>query len=1274
VQDAGTVGSYVAPYVLRGLAKRGVPDLPALRRLHGAVVVADISGFTATCERLAQRGPDGVDVLSRALNRYFARLIDVIDRYGGEVVNFAGDALIALWEVDQGDLAAATDRAMACAAELAASPPTGRIPLTARFGVGAGDLCGVELGGTRGRRHCVLSGAALLGASSASRSAGAGHVVLDAGATRPVTGSGSSLETPDRPAAVAVDMLRDYLPAAVLARVARGQRSWLAELRTVTAIFVHIPGFDVVTDLARAHEVVRLSQEHLGRWDIDLLDVSVDDHGTCLVAVTGLPPFAHGDDAARAVDATRALAEAVAGSTDRPVIGIATGRAFCGPVGNDSRATYTVIGDVMNTAARMMQHGVTSGAALLCDAATERAARHRHQFGTSHRLRVKGKRDVLLAYEPDRPHLVPTGRLGHPIVGREQACAALAAALGKSLAGTTRVVLIEGEPGIGKSRLLAELPSIASAAGARPLAGTADHLERSVPYRAWLPIIAALADTAVPADLAPLLNGVLGRDRPETPRTAALRGEQRTEMLRQLLVGMVCTAAARRPLVVALDDAHWLDSASWALTLAVSRMRLPLLVVVAGRLVDQEPVELTALRAAAGTELIKLGPLARPDLVALVSGRLGAPDVPAGLVSSIAERSGGNPLLVEELLFSLREAGVLVVEPGGRVAVEPRALVDLPVPDTVEGVLGSRMNGLSPDADLAIKVASALGQTFDRDTLAAVHPVRTDVDTALGALVRRELIVAAGPGRFVFRHALTRDVAYHRMLTRQRRGLHRRIAGWLETLSANGRVTDHALLGHHWDRAGVRDRASGHLRLASITAVNEGMGTEAVDLGLRAAELLDVPLRQDRDGLTAAIHAARAAVRTAAGTDLVGRLETLPASANQRMTTAIGLLLAIEPAVFMNQQIDLFNLIGLRAMVLTLRYGADEYTPGVIAIYAMLDRGEATRRAETFALTKLARRLAVRTSSPLVAYAGFVHSWFVQHWLRPIGENLHSMSWDARAGFDRGDVMLGCFNTAGYVVLLARAGGSVRTVLAAARRAAALIDGRVTAAAFHCKLEIQVAQALAGRTTQPWSLTDLPGCSVSDVDVDEQRDIAAISGTDLFNQIAYYWSAKARLHVYYRRFDDAVDCAQRAEPLLPSFAGQAEEAELTLWFALGLLGRDQEGDRAKAGALLARLRSWTRDAPDLLGHKALLVEGQLAAVTGETLRARRLWATAAESASRAGYRQHAAFAWELAGRDLSAGTERARALHCLNQAATGYRTLGAYAKVIDVQRAMDELR
>ncbi|MBM7774724.1 class 3 adenylate cyclase/tetratricopeptide (TPR) repeat protein [Actinokineospora baliensis] len=1241
------------PYVLRRLSGSGLPDLPAARRLRGAVMVADVSGFTALCERLAARGPDGVDVLSRALNRYYARLIDVIGRHGGEVVNFAGDALVALWESGAGDLAAAAHNAKACAAELAAGKPTGRIRLVTRFGIGAGELCGVELGGVGGRRHCVLDGAALAAASVAGRLAGVGRVGL----------APELAELPDRPAVLPgavvpaelppIDVLRPYLPATVLARLAHGQRSWLAELRTVTALFMHVPGFDAVADTRRAHEVVRISQHHLGRRDIDLLDVSVDDHGTCLVAVAGLPPFAHGEDAARAIDAARALTGAITPVAARPSIGIATGRAFCGPVGGDHRATYTVIGDVMNTAARLMQHGATGDGSLLCDAETERVARYRHGFGAAHALRVKGKRDVLPAYEPNQPPPAPIDRSNLPIVGRHRARRALTAALADAAAGTARVVLVEGEPGIGKSRLLAELPSIAAARGARLLTGAADHLERGTPYRGWRSVFADLA-AAAPADSAPLLNGVLDRDVPETPMTAALRGERRTDAVRRLLVDLVRAAAARGPLVVALDDVHWLDSASWALVRAVSSLPVPLLVVIAGR-----PVERTLpdhARVAAAARVIVLGPLAAPDLIALVRARLGTPEVPPPLAASIAERSGGNPLLAEELLAALREAGVVRVGPAGWVEVETPALAALPVPHTVEGVLGSRINGLGPTADLVLKVASVLGQAFDRTALGAVHPARAeraDLDVALADLVRRELLVPAGADRFAFRHALTRDVAYHRMLTRQRRGLHRRVAGWLENRGATGGVADHALLGHHWDRAGARDRASAHLRLASIRAVNEGMGAEAVHFGLRAVELLGVAPR--RDGVAEGIRVAEAAIAAAAGGDLVRRLEALPASTNARMTTVVGLLLAIEPAVFMNQQIDLYNLIGLWAMRLTLRYGADQYTPGVIAVYAVLDQVP-LRRAEAFALTSLARRMAARADSPLVSYTGFVHSVFVHHWLRPIATNLRSMARDARSGFDRGEDMLGCFNIAGYVVLLARAGASVPTVLAAGRRGAALVGGRVTASAFHCVLEIQVARALAGETTEPWSLTDPPG-------FDGVGDIAAIVETDLYNQIAYYWTAKARLLVYYRRYAEAVACARRAEPLLPAITGQIEESEFTLWYALALLGRGHQGDRESATDLLARLRSWSQDAPDRLEHKALLVEGRLA---GQPRQAQAVWAAAAESAMRAGHRQHAAFAWELAGR-TPASVGDPKAAHYLDLAHACYRRLGAWAKVTDLQ-------
>lgn len=1318
-----SLSSYVAPYVLRRLTDaRGLPDLPVAQRLHGAILYVDISGFTTICEQLAERGAEGIDDLSLALNRHFGRLIDAVGRYGGEVVNFAGDALMALWVATLEDLPDASHRAAHCAHVLAlghrrnSSPD--RIPLSARFGIGAGSLCGTELGGLAGRRHCVLSGDAIGGATRASRQARPGQVVLDADAwqlvAERVTGQSDPLGNlritsltpappPSQPAtpSLNVDQLHSYLPPAVLARGAGGRGAWLAELRTVTAIFAHIPDLDVGMDLHRAQDLVRTVQADLARYETDLLTISVDDHGTCLVAGAGLPPCAHGDDPVRAIGAALVLAQILGEAGVVGGVGVGTGRAFCGPVGNDARREYTMIGDVVNTAARLMQSATASGAGrgtalVLCDSPTERAARHRFRFGDVRQVQAKGKRESLLAYEPDPRAPLTTSVIAttSQIVGRQMERRHLATSIDQIVRAGPRVVLIEGEAGIGKSRLMAELPRLGATQGVRLLTGAADHLERSVPYRAWRSVLSALlsldagpaGQPSLPPEcraLAPLLNGVLGVDFAETDQTSALQGEQRIKALRQLLVEIVSATAKRRPLVVALEDVHWLDSASWALVLTLSRQSppLPLLLVLTSRPLESSAQVPEALQLCAepATEVITLGPLPPETLSVLIRSRLDVRQVPPELTSYVAERSGGNPLFAEELMYALRDAGILLISRSGCTLTEPRALERLSVPNTIEGVIGSRIDRLDAQAELVLKVASALGQSFARDLLAEVHPVardRHELDTALTTLVQRKLIVPRQPGhweQFVFYHALVREVAYHRMLSRQRRHLHRRIARRLEADPPDSCAATYALLGHHWSRAGVLDKACDYLRRASIQAVNDGMGREAVDLGLDAAELLGVAVPRDPDGIAREIREALQSIRDQAGPHLVDRLETLPVATDRRAVTAIGLLLQTGPAAHMTQQAELFTLIGLRNMLLTLQHGTNPSTPGVIAIYGMVIHALSGDPREAFALTSLAKRMAEEGSPALISYVGMVHSWSVHHWLRPIEEDLLVIPRHARLGFEHADVMFGCFNAATYVVLLARSGAQLPAVMAAARSNAELIAGRVAASVFHCRLELQVARALAGQTIGACSLTDPRG----EGGLDEERDIAAITGTDLYNQVAYYWSAKTRLHVYYRQYAAAVDCSARTERLLPTLRGQVEEAEFTLFHALSLLGQAAEHPFedavARARELLARLRSWERHAPDNFRHKSLLIEGQLAAVTGQPWRACALLDEAAAAAMRIGYRQHAAFASELAGDHLVTLGRYPQALVCLRRASDHYHCWGALAKVTDIRRRIGEL-
>jgi predicted ATPase len=716
---------------------------------------------------------------------------------------------------------------------------------------------------------------------------------------------------------------------------------------------------------------------------------------------------------------------------------------------------------------------------------------------------------------------------------------------------------------------------------------------------------------------------------------------------------------AAEPLCIAIDDAHWMDSASWGLTRDVVRQARPGLVLLAMRPVDAPAPECAQLLAEPGAARLDLGSLADADALDLAAERLGAEWLDAPVADLILERAGGNPLFVEEIARALADAGLVSVDRAGTCVVTRGAdLRRLALPDTVEGVIASRMDGLTAPVDLTLKVSSVVGPTFLARLVRDVHPVErvaARVDATLETLVARELTQPASATAYSFRHALIRDVAYERLLFGQRRALHRAIGEWHEREHAENLPPVYAALAHHFTQAGDVERACDYLGRASVEAINNGMSREAVELGLAAARLLGVELPRTPGAVRGAIGECLGAIGALMAGRAVESLATLPPATDPARAAAIGTLLQTAPAAFISRQSELFALIGLQAFRLSLESGATPYLPGVLSLYALITRSLEVDPRPAFALSSLAERLAKRDSPALLANAAFVHSWFVHHWLEPIADILPRIPAWADAGFEHGDVTMGCFNVAGYVTLLAAGGAPLDDVIAAGAAGLERIAGRTASAVFHCRHEMQIAKALAGRTVRP--------CSLTDADTDEERDLAAVRDTDMVNQYAYYLSSKLRLHFYFGEPAAALGYGDQAEPLLDAFAGQQQEAEFVFFHGLALLAHAREtGDAralARGEAAVERMRAWAAYAPAVFGGRVAIMEGQLAWARGERELAVERFAEGAADADP----HHAALAHELAGRCLG-DSEHLRA------AIAGYRAWGAAAKVSDVEAAL----
>lgn len=899
VSADAALASYVPVLVQQRMAELGGGLQEArVDTLRGALLFADISGFTALTERLAARGPAGIELLVRRLNAYFGSLIEVILAHGGDVLKFAGDALVVHFaEHESAERAEASQaEAVLCAAACAlalqeAVADVGEseedLPLSLKVAVAHGRLACAFLGGVRRRWEMVVSGRPLLDAGGAAGQCEPGWVVLSASAWRLIASEASAepvgggvmrlLQTLREPALAplplpalsggAAQAAWTFVPYAIRARLSSGQGDWLAELRKITVIFVTLPGHGNEAGLQHTQELMTRMQQLVYRVEGSVNKISVDDKGLSLVAVLGMPPLSHEDDPRRGLLLALEMHDLMLRMDLKPSIGVTTGRAFCGVIGNARRREYTMIGDIVNLSARLM---VASAGHVLCDQATRDGALDHFEFEPVAPLTLKGKAAPVVVYRPAR-RSARRAQASNRFVGRHAERATLEQALQRLAKGESAVCLIEGEPGIGKSRLLGEVHGLAVEAGLRTLHGEADSIERESAYVAWrglladlLGIEAATGSGMTPAARArlddrpglrvraPLLNDILPLGLDETATTRELEGEARAAALRALMVDLL---AGEAPLLILFDDAQWLDSASWALLTAVVRGVAPLLLVCATRpIAEADQVrELRELLRRESTRQLRLEGLAGGETADLIRDRLEVDHVEQALANFVAERTQGNAFFIEQLLPALREAQLIEIG-NGQCAVRPG--VDLAsetsLPDTVEGAITQRIDTLDPTEQLSLKVASVVGRAFGGSVINAIFPIehlRGQLQPHLERLARQGLTRQEGPAsddNYLFRQILTQEVAYNLMLYSQRQSLHLAVADWYEASFADCSPF-YAVIAHHLVQAGVVARAIRYLILAGDQALARFACAEAVHLFSEAVRLAaDRAQRVDR--------------------------------------------------------------------------------------------------------------------------------------------------------------------------------------------------------------------------------------------------------------------------------------------------------------------------------------------------------------------------------------------------------------------------------------------
>ncbi len=800
-------------------------------------------------------GKAGAEELVQRISSVFDDLIAVAERHGGDVLKFRGDALLLLFAGDRH-----AERAAGAASDMqwtieeigGAESSVGPVELRMSVGVHSGP-CHFFLT-AEPHRELLVAGPAATRVFELEDLATAGEIVvssetaaqLDEGwlteeregarlMTRLAPGSSTIPPPPDVPGS----NLEEYVPRPLRDHLAVA--SGEAEHRQVTVSFLKLSGTDAAIEDGTLLSMLDELSVAVGRacetYGLTWLESDIDV-GAVKLYLTGGAPSSSGDDEEGMV---RALRDVIAACPGLPLrAGANRGHVFTGDIGNPHRRTYAVMGDAVNLAARLTARAKPGGILATADVLD----RARTIYATeTEPLLVKGKEQAVMAHAVgdvigQRPKQQPDLT---PIVGREAEVERLQQAVDLARMRQLQVIELVGEPGIGKSRLVQELRTLAI--GFQQLDGAAEQYSSTEPFAAvrtplrqlvgitpdrsaaeaglmlqpfvtgmmpdlapWLPLLAVPFDAEVDATTeASALDPAASRDK--------LHWAVETFLERILMM----------PTLLVIEDGHWLDDASRYLLshlLAKSAMR-PWLVCVTTR-PGAEPI------APAGDHhaRIELEPLAGAAAEQLAIAVASEFALSVDAVEALAERSGGNPLFVRELVFAAQH-GTSLDE----------------LPETVESLLTTRIDTLGPADRMLLRYASVVGPTFELDLLGEIladeipeagHPERW---AYLG-----EFIVPAEGEALAFRHDLVRETAYEGLSFRRRRQIHGRVGEALEHRAGSHADEHAALLSLHFYEAGDHARAWRYGVLAGERAEAGFANVVAAELferALAAAEHLD---------------------------------------------------------------------------------------------------------------------------------------------------------------------------------------------------------------------------------------------------------------------------------------------------------------------------------------------------------------------------------------------------------------------------------------------------
>jgi class 3 adenylate cyclase/tetratricopeptide (TPR) repeat protein len=666
---------------------------------------------------------------------------------------------------------------------------------------------------------------------------------------------------------------QSYTPKFLADKILDTRSSIEGERKLVTVLFADVANYTSMSEKLDPEEVhqimdgcfkVLMDEIHRYEGTIDKFT------GDGVMALFGAP-IAHEDHAQRACYAALAIQRAMAEYSDKIEkdcdlefkmrVGLNSGLVIVGSVGNDLRMDYTAIGDTTNLASRM--ETMAKPGAIMVSTDTYKITRDFFKFESLGKVEVKGKEEPLEAYQLIEAGEIET-RIGAAVargltkfVGRKREIGALKEAFEKAQSGSGQVVGIVGEAGVGKSRLLLELKGTLRKKEHTYLEGRCLHYGGSMAYLPFLDILRAYFNIREGdrefiikkkmrgkiaeldgnlMDILPPVQDILSLEM-EDELFLKLTPPQKRDRTFEAIRDFLIRESENKPLILAVEDLHWIDRTSedflsylidW---IANAHVLLILL---------YRPEYTHQWGSKSYYSQISVDQLSTNTSAELVQTILEEGEVIPELRELILGRTAGNPLFVEELTRTLLENGSIQRTDHQYVLCTEAS--EIQVPDTIQGIIAARMDRLEDNIKRTMQVASVIGQDFAYRILQTITGMREELKSYLLNLQGLEFIYEKSlfpELEYIFKHALTQEVAYNSLLLKRRKEIHERIGNAIEELYVDRLEEFYEVLAHHYSKSENTDKAYQYLKLSGEKASRNYSNWEALRFYKEALNILD---------------------------------------------------------------------------------------------------------------------------------------------------------------------------------------------------------------------------------------------------------------------------------------------------------------------------------------------------------------------------------------------------------------------------------------------------